>query len=257
MFGPLTKVLSLPKVPFFLRGISGQVIKSNWKCNVENLLACCQGVVGVGAGSSRRSLRSFPRVGLALFPASCFISTYFAREAQTYDNKLLRVSGGCSRYSIDSIPSVFICVCVCACVCLRLCFLHSLNTSPSFRVQCSEYAPFIVSGFYQIADGVNPGVADLARCEGSWSYSHMIYYQGSSLCRMGRYGFKGSAKEPQFPLCAHIWNLPHVLMYRCLHTHKFGTHDALPNISACQHTKDCIYMILYMYHVHVCMCIRA
>ena len=39
----------------------------------------------------------------------------------------------------------------------------SLNSSPSFRVRCSEWAPFVVGGFYQIADSINPGAAELAR----------------------------------------------------------------------------------------------
>jgi hypothetical protein len=41
--------------------------------------------------------------------------------------------------------------------------MRSLNTSPSFRVRCAEFAPFLVGGFYQIADSVNPGAAELAR----------------------------------------------------------------------------------------------
>ena len=40
---------------------------------------------------------------------------------------------------------------------------RSLNSSPSFRVRCAEFAPFLVGGFYQIADSVNPGAAVLAR----------------------------------------------------------------------------------------------
>jgi hypothetical protein len=40
---------------------------------------------------------------------------------------------------------------------------HGLNTSPSFRVRCHEWAPFIVIGFYQIAETVNPAAAEQAR----------------------------------------------------------------------------------------------
>ena len=43
----------------------------------------------------------------------------------------------------------------------------SLNSSPSFRVRCSEWAPFVVGGFYQIADSINPGAAELARKQDS------------------------------------------------------------------------------------------